>query len=185
MYPNGVPLAAMSSTSLAIESGEGDYSMCNTSCCRTFLGWLFFYITLIAFSIVLAYAHRILSLLLLGLVPATCILSFLQLRFHKSVLRMQMVLTFLETLLYMIPIVVLENLASYFLIKKQHLPEEGTCSSCILSDFIQAYLIAGLFGMGLGVNRLRDDILALCAVELIFCFLCLPLWQRRQSNTWL
>lgn len=48
-------------------------------------------------------------------------------------------ISFLETIAWMIPMVILENVASYFLIKKQNLPEQGLCSKCILSDFIQVW----------------------------------------------
>lgn len=40
-------------------------------------------------------------------------------------------------MLWMIPIVVLENLTQYLLIRKTGLPSEGTCDLCILSSFLQ------------------------------------------------
>jgi len=56
-----------------------------------------------------------------------------------------MLITFFEAVLWMVPIVILENLTNWFLIVRTHLPKEGYCGMCILSDFLQAYLIAGLF----------------------------------------
>lgn len=57
----------------------------------------------------------------------------------------QMLISFFEAVLWMVPIVILENLTNYFLIVRTKLPKEGYCGMCILSAFLQAYLIAGLF----------------------------------------
>lgn len=56
-----------------------------------------------------------------------------------------MLITFFEAVLWMIPIVILENVTNYFLIVRTNLPKDGLCGMCILSSFLQAYLIAGFF----------------------------------------
>jgi RsiW-degrading membrane proteinase PrsW (M82 family) len=56
-----------------------------------------------------------------------------------------MLITFFEAVLWMVPIVIIENLVNYMLIVRTNLPKEGHCGLCILSNFLQAYLIAGFF----------------------------------------
>jgi hypothetical protein len=45
----------------------------------------------------------------------------------------------------MIPIVIVENVVNYVLIDATGLPKEGLCAKCILSSFLQSYVVAGLF----------------------------------------
>lgn len=120
-------------------------AFCTTSCFGVFCRWMGTYVILITVSAVItAMFVPVLGLLLLSLLPATTLLSFLETRFRKSVIRMQMVITFFEAVLWMVPIVILENLANYFLIVRPKLPSEGYCALCILSDFLQAFVIAGM-----------------------------------------
>lgn len=137
-----------------------DTAFCTTSCFGTFCRWMGTYAVLITVSAIIASMFLpALGLTLLSLLPAVTLLSFLETRFRKSVIRMQMVITFFEAVLWMIPIVILENLTNYLLIERTKLPREGYCGLCILSDFLQAFLIAGLFEVG-GVTHVRWNELA-------------------------
>ncbi|GAB5029568.1 protease required for anti-sigma degradation [Nannochloropsis oceanica] len=119
---------------------------CTSSCASLFFKWFLLYIILITIAAVIA-ARLLpeLGLFLLSVLPAMTLLSFLETQFRKSVIRMQMLISFFEAVLWMVPIVILENLTNYFLIVRTKLPKEGYCGMCILSAFLQAYLIAGLF----------------------------------------
>ncbi len=163
--PNGASAARGSSG--AEEKDEPPHAMdqpasltqetafCNTSCFGVFSRWMGTYVVLITISAVIAAMYvPVLGLLLLSLLPAVTILSFLETRFRKSVFRMQMLITFFEAVAWMVPIVILENLANYFLIVRPKLPSEGYCGLCILSDFIQAFVIAGLFEESVKVHDL-------------------------------
>lgn len=137
-----------------------DTAFCTTSCFGTFCRWMGTYAVLITVSAIIASMFLpALGLVFLSLLPAVTLLSFLETRFRKSVVRMQMVITFFEAVLWMIPIVILENVTNYLLIERTRLPREGYCGLCILSDFLQAFLIAGLFEVG-GVTQTRWNELA-------------------------
>ena len=125
---------------------QEDTAFCTTSCFGVFCRWMGTYAVLITVSAIIAAMFLPeLGLILLSLLPAVTLLSFLETRFRRSVLRMQMVLSFFEAVAWMIPIVILENVTNYLLIERPKLPREGYCGLCILSDFLQAFLIAGLF----------------------------------------
>jgi RsiW-degrading membrane proteinase PrsW (M82 family) len=121
-------------------------AFCTTSCFGVFCRWMGTYVVLLTVSAVIAAMFLPeLGLVLLSLLPAATLLSFLESRFRKSVIRMQMLITFLEGVAWMVPFVILENVFNYLLIVKTRLPKEGTCGLCVLSDFLQAFVIAGLF----------------------------------------
>lgn len=66
-------------------------------CCGRFFAWLFLYLIFVLSSAFIAnYAHRYIGLALLSVLPGITILLFLETTFHKSVIRMQMVITFFE-----------------------------------------------------------------------------------------
>jgi len=114
---------------------ETDFRFCSLACCSSFSRWFGLYIALIAVSILIYFVVEPVGLLCLSVSPALTLLSFLEMRFRRSVIRMLMVITFFITVLWMIPIVVLENLADYFFVIRHHLPEGGTCGKCILTAF--------------------------------------------------
>jgi len=179
-------LTAIDQPNANVESLE----YCTSSCASIFCKWFVMYIILItAAALITARFLPELGLFLLSVLPAITLLSFLEMQFRKSVIRMQvrknealrvaacpslllplapshaqsftpsnflhpslppslphqMPITLFEAVLWMVPIVILENIINWFLIVRTHLPKEGYCGMCILSDFLQAYLIAGLF----------------------------------------
>jgi hypothetical protein len=70
--------------------------------------------------------------------PAVSLLTYLQWSFYKSVLRSQIAITFFEAIVWMCPIVILENLYMLGAIVATGLPRDGgICGKCILSSFIQ------------------------------------------------
>ena len=58
-------------------------------------------------GIITAMFQPVLGLLLLSILPAATLLTFLETSFRKSVIRMQMVISFFEAVAWMVPIVIL------------------------------------------------------------------------------
>lgn len=76
-------------------------AFCTTSCFGEFCRWMGTYIVLCTISAVIAAMFLpALGLIFLSLLPAVTLLSFLETRFRKSVIRMQMVITFFEAVLW-------------------------------------------------------------------------------------
>lgn len=89
---NGVgqqQLTAIDQPNANVESTE----YCTSSCCSTFCKWFMSYILLITgAAFITAKALPELGLFLLSVLPAITLLSFLETRFRKSVIRMQVCL---------------------------------------------------------------------------------------------
>jgi hypothetical protein len=138
-YPPGYgqPPVMVPVQALPVEVSVENTAFCSTSCMATCCGWFVVYIALIVGAAVVTAFLKVPGLLLLAVLPAVTLLVFLERRFRKSTIRMQMVITFFETALWMIPIVILENVVNYLLIVRTKLPSDGYCPKCLLSDFLQ------------------------------------------------
>lgn len=111
---------------------------CNKECFGLCCGLGISYIIIIGLLALFAiFLSKLLGLVALAITPAIFLLVFLERQYRKSVIRMQMVITFCEAALWMIPIVLLENVAFALIMKYGDLPEEGACPRCVLSAFIQ------------------------------------------------
>ena len=107
------------------------------------------------------------GLILLSLLPAVFMMAYLQYLFPLCVLRQEMLLTFFLAILYMGPVVLLENLWYWSVLTKSRLDDAGyathstptlTWAYKLLSSFVRAYLVAGVFEEGakfLALRRLR------------------------------
>lgn len=94
VLPQVLPTLSARERSMSVVIENTDY--CSRACCGTFMRWLFLYIALIAVGVLLAVFVKPLGLLLLAILPACTLLTYLETRFRKSTIRMQMVLTFFE-----------------------------------------------------------------------------------------
>ncbi len=98
-----MPAAIDEPNGVAMNAENTDY--CTTSCASTFCKWMTLYVILITIAAVItAEFLPELGLTLLALLPATTLLSYLERRFRRSVIRMQMLITFFEAVAWMIPI---------------------------------------------------------------------------------
>lgn len=82
------------------------HRFCSCFCCADFMAALGLYVFFVTLATVIA-VHvnpKEVGLVVLSLLPALFVLSLLQRRFSKSVLRLQMAFTFMEAVLWMCPI---------------------------------------------------------------------------------
>lgn len=90
-YPPGTVLIAGNAGGPPVVVAPENMDFCSTSCFCSCFSWFALYVVLIVAASVLTMFVPVLGLLLLALLPAVTILTFLETRFHKSVIRMQMV----------------------------------------------------------------------------------------------
>lgn len=87
------PPTATDQPAALIENAE----FCTTSCFGTFCRWMGSYLIMITIAaIITAMFLPQLGLFMLSILPAITLLSFLETRFRKSVIKMQMLITFFE-----------------------------------------------------------------------------------------
>lgn len=75
--------------------------------------------------IITPYPTRTQSLVILSLLPAFTTMMYMHRLFHRSVLRSEMVVSFFITMIYMSPVVILENLWYLAALTKSNLDKEG------------------------------------------------------------
>jgi len=88
---------------LPVPSSQSNLQLCELPCFLQFTKVYCLFLSLVTTTILMAYVIKPpgLGILLLGLLPSTCLLIYLQSIYHKSVLRRQMIMTFFEAINYM------------------------------------------------------------------------------------
>jgi len=79
----------------------------------------------------------------LAIAPAAVILSFVGHEYRASVTKCQMVSTFMEAVLWMIPLSLILLLYLDFVSNHLNLPQSGLCPECVAGYALQAFVLAG------------------------------------------
>ena len=104
--------------------------------------WVTLYIvSLVLVALFAAYVNQTLGILVLSILPDVALLVFLHHRFKKAPFLLQGLTTFFEAVIWMCPLVVLENAWNFLFISWTKLPNKGgDCAKCILSSFVQVIM---------------------------------------------
>lgn len=118
-----------------------EYYFCDKNCVKYFSGC----ICTISIMLLLLYGLTIifapLGLLLVALLPGMTILFFTKHLYSEHVTTGQMIVSFMECIIWMIPLLVWDSVWEFVISRK--LKDGGLCDLCLLSYVFNLYFLAG------------------------------------------
>mmetsp|Transcript_4357 Transcript_4357/g.4474 ORF Transcript_4357/g.4474 Transcript_4357/m.4474 type:complete len:364 (+) Transcript_4357:222-1313(+) len=133
---------------------------CERRCCNYFWGCCCSLAGLLVVAFVIGLVIPAIGLIIAAVAPSVMILVFVNQYYKEQVTAGQMTVSFLEAILWMIPLIVWDIL--WIISVQAHLKDGGLCATCVISYLLNSYFVAGFCEELLKwcvISRLKNSIL--------------------------